>query len=122
MGFLCTSLDFKFAQAPTEQQLNQLLVSDDSVEVGLRQIAAHVHVARTGDRAAGAHMLAVRPPGASNDVAPTWLADGARMHSHDEHQSMQRVASTPQLYGRDMAACVSDAATGAKSQLGGIPR
>ena len=52
----------------------------------LNKLAAHVYETRTGDRVGAQHMLAIQPPGAGLDLAPTWLITDATAHSKAEHQ------------------------------------
>ena len=85
-----TQIDFATANCQSEQALIQLLATSDSTEIELRKMASYVYQRRTGDRVGANRMLAVRPPGAMSDVAPTWLVDEASVHSKVEWQRTQR--------------------------------
>ena len=83
-----------FRLAPLEGNLpaaNTALATDDSMELNLRRLAAFICLRRTGDAAGSMHMLAVKPPGAGADVAPTWLVEESTTHSKMEHQRGERI-------------------------------
>ena len=69
----------------------QTLAISDAMETGLRRLAAYVHEARTGDREAARSMLAIRPPGAARDLAPTWFLKDANEYAKTEAKTRERV-------------------------------
>ncbi len=68
-----------------------ILASDDGLEMKLRRLASYAHLVRTGDLQSATMFLAIKPPGAETDVAPTWLANEATLYSKAEHQRSERV-------------------------------
>jgi len=70
-----------------------VLSSDDILELSLslRRLASYLYVTRTHDKTGAAHILGVRPPGMTTDVAPGWLVDSATAHSKAEFQRGERV-------------------------------
>ena len=74
-----------------EGRRNMALATDDALEIHLRRLAAWQYERRTGDRQGAVHMLAVRPPGMSADVAPSWMVEDATAHSKMEYQRGERV-------------------------------
>ena len=68
----------------------QLLGTNDIAEIAMRKIAAFVHEKRTGDRDAADAMLAVRPAGGNQDVAPSWLVSEAGIYSQSEFRRRER--------------------------------
>ena len=69
-----------------------MLASDDGLEIKLRRLASYAHMVRTGDLQCATMFLAIQPPGAETDVAPSWLLDDATLYSKKEHQRSERVA------------------------------
>ena len=76
-----------------EAQLRRL-ATDDNLEIKLRRLSSYVYETRTGDQVGAASMLAVQPPGAGLDLAPTWLVTDATAHSKAEYQRTERVGKT----------------------------
>ncbi len=68
-----------------------VLASDDGLEMKLRRLASYAHLVRTGDLQSATMFLAIKPPGAETDVAPTWLVNEATLYSKAEHQRGERV-------------------------------
>ncbi len=85
-----TEIDFAILRAPMGG-VTALLAADDGLEIKLRRLSAHVHMARTGDRNSATAMLAVKPPGSKTDVAPAWLLTESTAFSRQEHQREERV-------------------------------
>ena len=50
-----------------------------------------MYASRTGDYWGANHMLAVRAPGQSTDIAPEWLISEATTYSKSEYQRSERV-------------------------------
>ena len=73
----------------------QALNTEDMLELNLRRLGAYVYESRTKDSRGAAFMLAVAPPGAGTDIAPTWLVADATVHSKTEHQRDERVRYRP---------------------------
>ena len=67
------------------------LAANDACEIHFRRLAAYKYQVRTGDKSGAQFMLAVKPPGASTDIAPTWMVADATLHSKAEFQRGQRV-------------------------------
>ena len=88
---LATSIDYGLRGARSEQEVLQILGTQDVMELSLRRLAAYSYETRTGDKVGAQHMLAAAPPGAETDVAPTWLVQSSTMHSKQEHQRDERV-------------------------------
>ena len=86
-----TEVDFAMAACGGADAQLRRLATDDNMEIKLRRLSAHVYETRTGDRVGAAHMLAIQPPGAGLDLAPTWLISDATAHSKNEHQRNERV-------------------------------
>ena len=70
------------------------MATDDNLEIKLRRLSSFVYETRTGDRVGAASMLAIQPPGAGLDLAPSWLVTDATAHSKAEFQRSERVAKT----------------------------
>ena len=68
--------------------------------MGLRRLAAHVYQARTRDRTGAARMLAISPPGAGLDIAPSWLVNDVTIYSKNEHQRGERVTAADHVRHR----------------------
>ncbi|CAK0839421.1 unnamed protein product [Prorocentrum cordatum] len=85
-----TSIDFTTARVKSQVELLNLLAGDDGLEMNLRRIASSVYDKRTGDKSGAQKMLAIPPPGAGVDLAPTWLVTEATAHSKMEHQRAER--------------------------------
>ena len=83
------------SQSGTPEQQLRRLATDDQLEMKLRRLASYVYGNRTGDKIGAASMLAVQPPGAGLDLAPTWLVAEATQHSKNEHQREERVHKAP---------------------------
>ncbi len=88
-----SEVDFGIARAPPGQEA-AYLVGSDGDEIRLRSLAAHVHFVRSGDVNSATHMLAIKPPGTSTDVAPEWLVESASKFSTHEYSRAQRVRSS----------------------------
>ena len=100
---LATSIDFKLADASQqggEAGVIRCLHSDDSVELGLRRISAHVYLQRTGDQSGADKNSGLAPPGAGTDIGPSWLIDEATTHSKNEHQRTERVRASRSKGGK----------------------
>ena len=91
-------IDFLVARAAVHGDLGiqRALASDDTLELGLRRIAAYVYEQRTRDTTGALVMQGVAPPGASVDIAPAWLVSESTLHSKYEHQRDERVAAARQ--------------------------
>jgi hypothetical protein len=85
-----TMVDFEVSRAKSETDKLKILNTSDALEIYMRQLAAYVHMRRTGDAEAASHMLAVRAPGADTDIAPGWLVQSSSVHSKLEYQSKER--------------------------------
>eukprot|EP00969_Alexandrium_andersonii_P094343 4168106-Alexandrium_andersonii.AAC.1 len=70
--------------------MEEVLNSDDLVEMHLRRLSAYVYGQRTGDWSGATFMLAVKAPGSSADIAPSWLVADATAHSKAEYQRHER--------------------------------
>ena len=92
-----TIIDFQLAQAKSDSEMTKMLMQDDGLEIHLRRIAAYIYERRTGDKVGAAHVLAVTPPGAACDVAPTWLIAEATTHSRQEFKRAQQVGQAAPL-------------------------
>ena len=88
---MATSIDFKIGGISSDQELYQLLNTDDNLELALRHLSAHVYEQRTKDYVGGARLRAVAAPGSQVDIAPGWLIGEATLHSKLEHQREERV-------------------------------
>ena len=86
-------MDYLLGGCKTQTELLTKLASDDALELHLRRLASYVYEMRTKDKVGAAAMLAVRPPGSSADLAPTWLVSEATAHSKAEYQRDERVSS-----------------------------
>jgi len=98
-----TSIDFKLAAAAAAAGVGGMaaaLNGDDSIEMGLRRLAAYVYQARTRDRTGAARMLAISPPGAGLDIAPSWLVNDVTIYSKNEHQRGERVTAADHVRQR----------------------
>ena len=82
---MATSADFALATARDEEQLQIMLGTNDQVEMSLRHLSAYVYESRTRDRVGAAHMRAVVAPGASSDIAPSWLVPDSPALSRGEN-------------------------------------
>ena len=74
--------------------VNEVLATDDLVEIHLRRLSSFVYGSRTGDWSGANYMLAVQPPGSEMDIAPSWLVTDATAHSKSEFQRSERVTKT----------------------------
>ena len=88
---MATSIDFKIGGISSDQELYQLLNTDDNLELALRHLSAHVYEQRTKDYVGGARLRAVAAPGSQVDIAPGWLIGEATLRSKLEHQREERV-------------------------------
>ena len=86
-------IDFAVSQCRTDQELMSKLAMDDTLEMHLRRLASIKFRLRTGDKSAAEQMLALHAPGASADIAPTWLVADVTQHSKTEHQRTERLSS-----------------------------
>ncbi len=89
-----TEIDFAVARCSSAAELNQLLVSNDGIEIKLRRMAAEEYRARTGDLVGANQMLAVKAPGVGVDLAPGWLVSEVTQYSKVEHQRQERVKAS----------------------------
>ena len=85
-------VDARMALCRSEQERIEVLLKDDAIEINLSRICAWIYERRTGDRNGALHMLRIRPPGAGEDIAPTWCVTEATAHSKQEFQVQDRVA------------------------------
>ena len=87
------TVDYILGQAAAggEAQLVAVLSTNDTVEILMRRLASYTYASRTRDAVGAMHMLAIRAPGSSSDVAPTWLVDSATTHSRTEYLRDGRV-------------------------------
>ena len=69
-----------------------MLATDDYLEIGLRRLASYVYETRTKDATGARQMLALMAPGASVDIAPSWMVTDATAHSKAEYQRDERVS------------------------------
>ena len=86
-----TNVDYLLGSCRTQAEVLTKLASDDALELHLRRLASYVYELRTKDKVGAAAMLAVRAPGSSTDLAPSWLVSEATAHSKAEHQRDERV-------------------------------
>ena len=86
-----SSVDIALASCTSENQMIELLTTDDRLEVGLRHLGAFFYEQRTRDRVGAAHMRAFSTPGVTRDVMPTWMVADATTHSKAEYQRSERV-------------------------------
>ena len=84
-------VDFTLGQAKDDHELYFILGTSDQVEVGLRELSAHVYESRTHDKTGAAQIRAVIAPGAKLDIAPGWLITEATTHSKMEMQREERI-------------------------------
>jgi hypothetical protein len=96
-----TAIDFRLGQESTDQGLMHALATEDSLEISLRRLASYVYLRRSGDKSGALHMLAVKPPGSSVDIAPEWLVSSATTHSKVEYQREERVKTTNKQQASD---------------------
>ncbi len=87
-----TQIDFQLAGLGSHEDILAKLGTSDMLEIELRKLASWINVRRTGDKQAGLHMLAIRPPGLNADIAPGWLLETAGRHSRFEFQRRQIAA------------------------------
>ena len=80
------------AGASTESELFALLNGSDQLEIILRDVGAFIYERRTNDRVGGAHMRALRIPGANVDILPDWMIKQGTLHSKDEYLRKVRVS------------------------------
>jgi hypothetical protein len=78
------------AKTTSGQGALEMLASCDTCETILRSIASHVHFPRTGDRDSADSMLAVKPAGGRQDIAPSWLVAESSIYSNNEYQRRKR--------------------------------
>ena len=90
---LASQVDFALSPCRTDQEMLQVLGTDDRVEVALRHLGAHFYEARTKDRVGAAQMRAFSTPGSSRDIVPSWMVSEASTFSKTEHQRSERVES-----------------------------
>ncbi|CAK0900846.1 unnamed protein product, partial [Prorocentrum cordatum] len=76
-----TNVDYLLGGCRTQSEVLTRLASDDALELHLRRLASYAYELRTKDKVGAAARLAVRPPGSSTDLAPTWLVTEATAHS-----------------------------------------
>ena len=116
-----TNVDYLLGGCKSQTELLTKLASDDALELHLRRLASYVYEMRTKDKVGATAMLAVRPPGAGADLAPTWLVSEATAHSKAEHQRDERVTSAGKRDGRPggRGGGFSDSSGGGSEQAGG---
>ncbi|MDA8582908.1 hypothetical protein N9L68_01720 [bacterium] len=68
----------------SEEWIQAQLNHSVEMETLLRQLAATVHVRRTGDNEAGDRIRALAMPG--EEIAPSWLLDDSRSYSQQIHK------------------------------------
>ena len=87
-------VDFEMATAvaTSKEAVDEILESNEVVEINLRRLAAYVYASRTGDYSGANHMLALRAPGSACDIAPSWLVTEATSFSKAEYQRTERVS------------------------------
>ena len=93
-------MDFRVEQSRTfggQPAVDEMLATDDLVEVYLRRIAAYVYGTCTSDWSGANYIFAVKAPGSEIDVAPTWLISDATAFSKAEFQREDRVRSLRKL-------------------------
>ena len=93
MWNLASEVDFELDQEASDAAIFQRLATSDGLEIRLRRLASFLYEARTHDRTGALQMLAIAPPGAQVDLAPTWLVTQATNHSRNEYQRAERVAA-----------------------------
>ena len=89
-----TAVDLRLQQAEALAGwvgVQEVLMTDDLVEIHLRRLSSYVHGTRTGDWSGANFMLAMQAPGSEIDIAPTWLISDATAYSKSEHQRGERV-------------------------------
>ena len=86
-----TVVDFEVSRVKNLNELRNLLGTSDSMEIALRNLASEEYLNRTGDMTGANEMLAIKAPGVSTDLAPTWLVTAVTAHSKAEHQRNERV-------------------------------
>ena len=91
---LATEVDFAMSQCGGAEQQLRRLATDDNMEIKMRRLSSYIYETRTGDRVGAASMLALQPPGAGLDLAPTWLVADATAHSKSEFMRSERVHKT----------------------------
>jgi hypothetical protein len=94
-----TAIDFRLAQAGSEDAMTMALATDDQLELHLRRFGAYIYIRRTGDKVGGAHMLAVHAPGSSCDLAPEWLITETSAHSRAEFRVAEQVTKLTKTRG-----------------------
>ena len=95
-----TTVDFRVEQCRQfggQPAIDEMLATDDLVELYLRRLAAFVYGTRTSDWSGANYILAVKAPGSEVDVAPTWLVSDATAFSKAEYQREDRVKSLRKL-------------------------
>ena len=80
----CCQADFLLAPAKNEAELMSLLNGSDVLEIIFRDLGAFIYERRTGDRIGGAHLRALRVPGANTDILPDWLIKEGTLHTTTE--------------------------------------
>ena len=88
---MASQVDIALGTANTDQEILNILASDDRVEISLRHIGAHFYEARTRDRAGAAMMRSFSTPGAARDIVPSWMVQEAAVFSKQDHQTTERV-------------------------------
>lgn len=91
---IAVQVDFLVAEARSSEEVASLLKSSDVAEIGLRRLASWSYVRRTGDVVGGQRLLAVLPPGVTQDIAPTWMIQDATIFSKGEYQRQERVSKS----------------------------
>ena len=90
-------VDIAVAEHDDDASLMARLASDDNLDTHLRRMASAKYKNRTGDRVGSQAMLVLKPPGASTDIAPSWLVQEVTLHSKFEHQRNERVAAATKI-------------------------
>ena len=67
-------------------ELELKLSTSDSLELHLRRLASYVYEVRTHDIKGAQRLLATRPPGSQQDIAPEWMVQDATAYTKREHQ------------------------------------
>ena len=89
---VASTIDFTLGRCPNAASESQVLATDDYLEIGLRRLASYVYETRTKDATGARQMLALTAPGASVDIAPSWMVTDATAHSKAEYQRDERVS------------------------------
>ena len=70
-----------------------LLNGNDQLEIIFRDLGASIYERRTGDKVGGAHLRALRVPGAGIDILPDWAIKEGTLHTTTELKRSQLIRS-----------------------------